>query len=208
MLASWQNCAIDGTSAFAPARGSRHARNGEKPPPLHMYQAVEKLGPACQPAPGPQPGRRRATHRLGNRSGSLLSETPFRLSKGFFNSLAWLPQAWLPHHRWIGGANPRLNGAAPSPGEGMGASRREFPSLAPAGCPPISASMSCMISFYVTTIDEKMTFGPDSQAVRQTGVTLIADHRPGHSMNGNTAITKARPDVRKTAKGGSPLTGC
>jgi len=65
-----------------------------------------------------------------------------------------------------------------------------------------------MVSLFVTKLDEKMTSEPDSQAVRQTGVTLIADHWPRHSMNGNTAITKARPDVRKTAKGGSPLTGC
>jgi len=51
------------------------------------YQAVEKLGSACQPAAEPQPGRRKVTHGLGDRSGSLLSETPFRLSKGSFNSL-------------------------------------------------------------------------------------------------------------------------
>jgi len=57
------------------------------------YQAVEKLGSACQPAAEPQLGRRKVTHRLGDRSGSLLSATPFRLSKGFFNSLLYLLRA-------------------------------------------------------------------------------------------------------------------
>jgi len=51
------------------------------------YQAVEKLGSAAQPAAGPRPGRRKVTHRLGDRSSDLLSETSFCLSKGFFNSL-------------------------------------------------------------------------------------------------------------------------
>jgi len=52
-------------------------------------QAVEKLGSARQLAPGPRPGRRKATHRPGDRSGGLLPETPFRPVQGAFNSLTW-----------------------------------------------------------------------------------------------------------------------
>jgi len=52
-------------------------------------QAVEKLGSARQPAPGPRPGRRKAMHRPGDCIGGLLPETPFRLVQGAFNSLTW-----------------------------------------------------------------------------------------------------------------------
>jgi len=51
---------------------------------MEACQAVEKPGSACQPAPGPQPGRRKVTHRPGDRSGGLLSEPPFLPVQGVF----------------------------------------------------------------------------------------------------------------------------
>jgi len=65
----------------------RHRHGLGKQSNTAACQAVEKPGSACQPAPGPQPGRRKVAHRPGDRRGSLLCETPFRLSKGF--STAW-----------------------------------------------------------------------------------------------------------------------
>jgi len=62
----------------------------------------------------------KVTHRLGDRSGSLFSETPFHQFKGFFNILTWLPSTPAPcvngSRKFSRAAGPLARCIAPSTG--------------------------------------------------------------------------------------------